>query len=222
MNQVLALLDRTSPAPVTAAAYSLATLLGASVGERYADEAGTSFAPDLQAVVIAGCGPSALAFAATIMAPVLVVPEACHPGTRMRRILVPLEGTAGSSAAARPLIESAPHAGVEIVVVHAIASHTVPAYTDQPQHEQGVWGREFLARHCPWGVDVVQFETRVGPAETVIAEAAQDRGCDAIVLSWAKDPHPARAAVVRATMDRAGRPVLLLSAAQPDAASESG
>jgi hypothetical protein len=217
MNQVLAMLDRTSPAPVTAAARSLAALLGVGVGECTPEDAPAALSAGLSAVVIAGCGPSALSRAAMMSVPVLVVPETCQPAARIQRILVPLEGSDLTSAAAGPLIESAPQAGVEVIVVHAIDPLTIPGYTDQPQHEQTVWGQEFLARHCPPGVDVVHFETRVGPAEEVIAATALERGCDAIVLSWAKSTDPARAAVVRATLDRSRHPVLLLPISEESA-----
>jgi nucleotide-binding universal stress UspA family protein len=212
MNQILALLDRTSAAPVVAAARSLAVLLGASVAERFADDAGDSLASPLAAVVIAGCGPPAVALAASLNAPVLVVPATCEPAPRIQRILVPLDGTPGASAASRPLIETAPQAGVEIVVVHAMDAETCPAFTDQPQHELTEWGHEFLARHCPWGIDAVQFEHRVGAAEDVIHATANDRECDAIVLSWNRATRVDRSAVVRATVDRSRHPVLLLAA----------
>src|SRR5262245_37694810 len=214
MNQILALLDRSSPAPVVAAARSLAVLLGASVAERFADDPSDALASPLAAVVIAGCGPPAVTMAASLSAPVLVVPADCEPAPRIQRILVPLDGTPPSSAASRPLIETAPQAGVEIVVVHAMDAETCPAFTDQPQHELSEWGRELLARRGPWGggVDAVQFEHRVGPAEDVITATASDRECDAIVLSWNRSTRADRSAVVRATVDRARHPVLPLPA----------
>ncbi len=155
-------------------------------------------------------GSTAVAVAGALLKPVLVVAPDAEPRHRFGRALVPLEGSLATSLAPRSLIELAPDVGLEVVALHVVAPDAIPAFTDQPQHEQEALAREFLARYCPWGIDVVQFETRVGRREELIPLAAAECGCDLIVLGWLRRLTPGRARVVRATLERSRIPVMLI------------
>ena len=113
-------------------------------------------------------GTTAVAVATTLLKPVVVVSPEAEPPPTVRRALVPLEGDLTTSLAPRALIELAPAVGLEVVALHVVLPEAIPAFTDQPQHEQQAIAREFLARYCPWGIDLVRFETRVGRGEDLI------------------------------------------------------
>ncbi|MGC9669788.1 universal stress protein [Planosporangium sp. 12N6] len=155
--------------------------------------------------------PVAVVVATTVAKPVLVVPPQADPHASYSRVLVPLEGTAATSLAPRPLIELAMDVGLDVVVLHVLGPDTMPAFTDQPQHEYAVWGSEFLARHCPWGSGAVRLETRLGRSEDLVPLVARESGCELIVLGWSQEFTAGRARVVRATLQRTNVPVMLVS-----------
>jgi hypothetical protein len=154
---------------------------------------------------------TAAAVATTVAKPVVVVPPDADPHATYTRVLVPLEGNAPTSLAPRSLIELAADGGLDIVVLHVTGLETMPAFTDQPQHEHTVWASEFLARHCPWGSGVVRFETRLGRSEDLVPYVAREFGCDLTVLGWSQEFTAGRARVVRATLERSSVPVMLVS-----------
>ncbi|GAA1798723.1 universal stress protein [Planosporangium flavigriseum] len=156
-------------------------------------------------------GATAVTVATTVTKPVLVVPPQADPHVSYTRVLAPLEGSVATSLAPRPLIELAARVGIDIVVLHCLGPQTLPAFTDQPQHEHAIWASEFLARHCPWGNSAVRFEARLGRSEDLVPIVAREVGCDLIVLGWSQMFTPGRARVVRATLERSSVPVLLVS-----------
>jgi nucleotide-binding universal stress UspA family protein len=185
-----------------------------------------SAADDVAAVVIGArgiptdprpFGATAQAVATAVRKPVVLVPPEANPPTRIRSVLVPLEGDVSRSLAPQLLIELGRGVGVQLTVLHVLAAHAIPAFTDQPQHEQTAWVREFLARYCPWGIDVVEYESRIGRAEELIPAVAKECGCDLIALGWSQALARGRAAVVRATLERSQVPVVLVPiAGEPD------
>jgi nucleotide-binding universal stress UspA family protein len=167
-------------------------------------------------------GGTAAAVATALRKPVLVVPPDADPPAAYRRVLVPLEGTVSSSLAPRTIFELAAGAEIDVLALHVHDEESIPAFTDQPQHEQQTWTREFLRRYCPWGFGAVRLETRVGRSGELIPAVAEERGCDLIALGWSQELASGRAPVVRETLERTHRPVLLvpvLVAAEPDEGS---
>ncbi len=138
------------------------------------------------------------------------MPPHARPLETIRRVLVPLEGTTSTSVAPRSIIEIAQGKDIEVLALHIVDTQSIPAFTDQPQHEQTAWAREFLTRYCPWGIGAVRFETRVGATATIIPEFAEESETDLIALGWAQNLAPGRAPVVRATLDRGRIPVMLI------------
>jgi hypothetical protein len=155
-------------------------------------------------------GTTAEAVATTVVKPVVVVPPDAALKAQLRRVLVPLEGVVTTARAPRSLIELGPGADLEIVVLHVVAADDIPLFTDQPQHEQDAWAREFLARYLPRGFDVISFETRVGDPETLVPRVAAETRCDLVALGWSQDFTGGRAGVVRATLAHAPIPVVLV------------
>lgn len=153
-------------------------------------------------------GSTALAVAMSVSKPVLVVPpEARSPG-QLKRVLVPLEG--GRSHAPRAIVALAEGTELDVFVLHVLEEESLPRFTDQPQHEYPAQAHEFLRRFCPWGIDSVHFEIRVGRSDELVPVVAEQLDVDVIALGWAQELAPDRAPIVRAALDRAHVPVLLV------------
>jgi nucleotide-binding universal stress UspA family protein len=155
-------------------------------------------------------GSTAAGVASALAKPVMIVPPRAEPVTSFRRVLVPIEGTVSSSLAPRAIFELAGGARVDAVALHVYDEASVPAFTDQPQHEQPAWEEEFLQRYCPWGIGEVRLETRSGRSGEVISQMAAEFECDLIALAWSQELSSGRAPVVRETLERSSRPVLLV------------
>jgi nucleotide-binding universal stress UspA family protein len=155
-------------------------------------------------------GSTAAGVASALAKPVLIVPPTAEHVTAFRRVLVPIEGTVSSSLAPRAVFELAAGANVDAVALHVYDEASVPAFTDQPQHEQRAWEEEFLQRYCPWGIGHVRLETRIGRSGELIPRTAEQTDCDLIALGWSQELSSGRAPVVRETLERTSRPVLLV------------
>jgi nucleotide-binding universal stress UspA family protein len=190
--------------------------------------------PDDVAVLVVGArgsplgrrplGGTALAVATSLGKPLVVVPPDARRVGQLKRVLVPLEAAAESHAP-RAIITLTEEARLDVVVLHVLQEHELPLFTDQPQHEQPARVEEFLRRHCPWGIDRVSFEVRVGRCEELVPLVAEQTEADLIALGWAQELAPDRAPVVRAVLARAHVPVLLVpvhvqAAAGPHAPEE--
>jgi hypothetical protein len=66
------------------------------------------------------------------------------------------------------VIELASEGSLDVIVLHVLDEASLPAFTDQPQHETGAWAREFLQRYCPFGVKDVKLEMRIGQADELV------------------------------------------------------
>jgi nucleotide-binding universal stress UspA family protein len=155
-------------------------------------------------------GHTALAVAERVAKPVLLVPPDTPRAGTIKRVLVPLEGSVSSSLAPRQIFELAAQQHINAVVLHVLEEASLPLFTDQPQHEAAAWAREFLARYCPSGADQVAFESRVGRPEELIPRAAEELAVDLVALGWSQELARGRAPVVRAVVERARIPVLLV------------
>jgi nucleotide-binding universal stress UspA family protein len=154
-------------------------------------------------------GQTAFSVLENVEKPLAVVPPDARP-ERLERVLVPLEGTVSSSLAPRRAIELAQEAQVDVVVLHVHDEDSLPAFTDQPQHETSAWVDEFLARYCPWGVGDVRFEICVGRPDEEVLRTAEETGADLIALGWSRSLAGGRGPIVRAVLERGRVPVLLI------------
>lgn len=160
-------------------------------------------------------GSTASAVASTLPKPVLIVPPDADPRAAFRRVLVPIEGLASQRLTPAWFFEPARKAGIDVLALHIHDAESIPAFTDQPQHEQPAWVDEFVRRYCRWGIDVVRLETRVGRIGELIPVVATERKCDLIALGWSRELSSARAPVVREMLERAPLPVLLVPVSGP-------
>jgi nucleotide-binding universal stress UspA family protein len=162
---------------------------------------------------------------ASLDKPLVVVPPDVARLGKLRRILVPLEGTVSTSLAPTRIIDVACDAELDVVVLHVHDETSLPSFTDQPQHEADAWAEEFLARYCPGRLGEVRLEVRVGRREEEILRLAEEMDADLIALGWSQKLAPGRAPVVRTVLERGRVPLLLvpvyLAAAGAGAAERS-
>ena len=181
-------------------------------------EAGESPEVDLVVLALHGLprhsepGHTARAVATHLSKPVLVVPPEEPIRAVPRKVLFPLDGTKGVSAAVRPLIATYVAAGAEVIAVHVFQPDTVPRFLDGVPDEI-VWRDEFLAQHC---TDLgIRLETRPGPIVLALLDLAAWEDVDVIALGWRQDLAPAHAQIVREVLQRARRPVALIPRHHP-------
>lgn len=224
MTQVLAVLGTgTTEDPVIDTAAALAEIAHAQVrqislaadlsGERAAEQVLRALHDPgtLLAVLAAGeqSRPIWRRVAERSTWPVVLVPAAAQVKQReIRRVLVPLDGTAESAAAVANTIERFARAGVNLVVLHVFDAETVPRFWDQAAHAGVAWAEEFLARYC--AQPGVRLEIRTGVAwDHVLAVAAAERA-DMIALGWSQQLDPGRARTVRRAVLDGVVPVMLV------------
>jgi nucleotide-binding universal stress UspA family protein len=155
-------------------------------------------------------GSTAIEVITSSLKPVVVVPPDAERLDSLRRVLVPLEGTTSTSLAPKGIIELAHDAEVEVVVLHVHDADSLPAFTDQPQHEARAWKEEFVARYCPWGIGKISLELRVGRREEEILAVAAETQSQLIALGWSQELAAGRAPVISRVLERGRLPVLLV------------
>ena len=141
--------------------------------------------------------------------PVVLVPAGARRlPRRIRRVLLPLDGTARSAAAAAEAAERFARGGAELVVLHVFDAETVPKFWNQHAHASQAWEQEFLARYC--ALPMARLELRSGAAAEHMAKVAGAEQADMIALAWSQRLDPGRAAAVRQTILEAEVPVMLI------------
>ncbi|HTX27151.1 MAG TPA: universal stress protein [Streptosporangiaceae bacterium] len=141
--------------------------------------------------------------------PVVLVPAgARNRPQQIRRVLLPLDGTARSAAAVAPTAELLARGGAELVVLHVFDAETVPKFWDQPAHAGPAWTEEFLARYC--NLPGARMELRSGAAAEHVAQVAAAEQADMIALAWSQQLGQGRAPVVLRTVLEAEVPVILV------------
>jgi nucleotide-binding universal stress UspA family protein len=158
-------------------------------------------------------GTTALSLAERVRSPLVVVPPIGKAGGRLRRILVPVEADVTTAPVPGAIVEIAQSAGahaLDVVVLHVLEESRLPAFTDQPQHEQPAWAHEFVRRFCPWGVGTISLEMRIGRSEELVPQTARESDVDLVALGWAQELKEGRAPVVRATLELSRVPVMLV------------
>jgi nucleotide-binding universal stress UspA family protein len=169
-----------------------------------------------------GVGSVADGLLARAQQTLLVVRPGMRPISSLRRIVVPLEGSPSSSEAMRLTEEAFCGRGREIVVLHVSTadmpdepgSLPAPRMVDQEQYEWSSWHEEFTMRFatCPEG-GRHRTVVRVGDPPEVIVSEATTPPADLIVLAWAGVFKAGRSMFVRAVLEDAPCPLLLVTVA---------
>jgi nucleotide-binding universal stress UspA family protein len=142
--------------------------------------------------------------------PVVVVPAGPERGlARLERVLIPLEGTTDSSSAIVDVLAQLSEAGAVLIALHVFDTGTVPRFWDDPAHRGATYAEGFGTRWWPIA-DRVDVLLRRGEPGSTVVDVARSEDVDLIVLGWAQDLTLGHAAVVRAALDDAHVPVLLV------------
>lgn len=126
-------------------------------------------------------------------APLLLVRPGMRPAVRLKRLIVPLEGSPSTSAAMQHADDALCARGREIVMLHVVTRSTpdepgsmpAPRIVDQEHYEWSTWQEEFCMRfsQCPEG-GRHRVCLRVGEPARVIADEARELDAELIVVSW--------------------------------------
>lgn len=158
---------------------------------------------------------------------ILVQPERGQANWKIRRVLLPHDGTPSGCAALAPASGLAQRSGAELLVVHVGAGPephppreagtlTAPLYIDQPQHEWAAWAHEFLQRMRGLGHTSARLKLRLfvmaGEPGPEIVRFAREHQVDLVVLARHGDNVYGRAETLTAVVQDAGSPVLVLPA----------
>jgi nucleotide-binding universal stress UspA family protein len=153
------------------------------------------------------------------VAPVLVVRPGMRRVAGLKRLYVPLEGSPSASAAMHAADDALCARGREIVMLHVVTGDTpaeigslpAPRIVDQEHYEWAAWQDEFTMRfsQCPRG-GRHRVAVRVGDPAGIIAEEAADAGAELIVLSGSGSFVSGHGAVIRALLDSAPCPLLVV------------
>jgi nucleotide-binding universal stress UspA family protein len=206
--------DDAVPAKLTSSGHDVRLLRG-PVSSTIAQAAAKA---DVAAVVLGAggrpggpsVGSSAERLIISVPIPVVVVPTRASAPSRIRRVLVPLDGTRTASDALFHAVQLSAQPDVRFIVLHVHTGTSLPMFSDQSHHEVRAWSAEFLRRHARPISVTSPLRLRVGQArDEVLVVAAQER-VDLIVLGWRQDLSAGRSAVVRSTLLRATVPVLLI------------
>jgi nucleotide-binding universal stress UspA family protein len=168
-----------------------------------------------------GVGHVAEALLAHPKAPLLLVRPGMRPLTTLRRLLVPLEGSPSGSTAMVHADAALCARGREIVMLHVVTKSTpreegsfpAPRIVDQEHYEWAAWQDEFCMRfsQCPEG-GRHRVCLRVGAPVPTIVKEARDDGAELIVLSWKGSFAEGHGAVVKALLESAPCPLLIVPA----------
>lgn len=160
-----------------------------------------------------------------IARPILLVPpERDMAGWRLRRALMPQDGTPGCAGALAQFINRSARFGVENLVLRIAGakvdqpkepgSLAMPRYVDHPQYEWDAWSREFLDRILGMGVHLdgsrLQLLMAAGEPAAETLRVAREKDVDMIVLPWHRATGAGRARMVKTVLQQAACPVLLL------------
>jgi nucleotide-binding universal stress UspA family protein len=154
-------------------------------------------------------GRTALRLASTVPKPVVLVPPLSRPALGFRRMLLPLEATTATASALQAALKLGGRALPEVVVLHVHDETTMPAFTDQPQHEIAAWAQEFLRRYAPQAEEG-RLLLRSGPLAEQVLSALDEEEADIIALAWSQRLARGHAPLVRSVLERSRVPVLLL------------
>lgn len=157
--------------------------------------------------------------------PILLVPPDQDMGSwQLRRELLPQDGTPTCAAALAQIIRQSAMSRVENLVLRVAGANVgqptepgslpTPRYVDHPQYEWEAWGQEFLERVDGMGTSPGTAGMRLlmanGDPVTEILRISEEQSVDMIILPWHRVLRSGRARMVKAVLQRARCPVLLV------------
>jgi nucleotide-binding universal stress UspA family protein len=151
-----------------------------------------------------------LALASSTDKPVIVVHPSATPPTRLRRVMVAIEGTPRKVKDLKRAIEFIESTGLEIIAVHVDDGANIPSFGDQVQHETEAYTREFFSRFLP-GAPEARLELRIGSPPDEILAATEEAGAELLAVGWPQGGQDERGIVARELLERCRVPMLLVA-----------
>jgi hypothetical protein len=160
-----------------------------------------------------------------ISCPILIVPPGKDMSTwRLRKELLPQDGTPGCAAALAQIINQSSRTGTENLILRVAGANVgqptepgslaTPRYVDHPQYEWEAWSQEFLDRICGMGANLNRAGLRLmmatGEPAAEILRVAQEEAVDMIILPWHGTLGSGRAGMIKAVLNGTSSPVLLV------------
>jgi hypothetical protein len=160
-----------------------------------------------------------------VICPILIVPPDRDMTTwRLRRELLPQDGTPGCAAALAQVINQSRQMGIENIVLRVAGakvsqptepgSLATPRYVDHPQYEWEAWSREFLERIVGMGANLNAAGLRLlmatGEPAAEILRVVKEEAADMIIMPWHGTLDSGRARMIKAVLHGASCPVLLV------------
>ena len=151
-----------------------------------------------------------LAMASSVSGPLLVLPSRRHAGAmpdragkargivaRMRRVLIPSDGSEEVAAGTRALYRRFTRVGVHVTMLHVMTEDNMPRMWEGSGHHAAAWFDELRRRHgaAPDVLKVVSGE----PGHELRVQAG---AADLVVLFWRHDSRAGHAAVIRSLFAR--------------------
>ena len=142
-----------------------------------------------------------LALASEAAAPLLLLPAVAPIASglggevavsRIRRVLVPFDGTEEDAKRLRPLLRRFRHGEIETVVLHSIADESRPKFWEGSGHHASAWRRELARRHGNEDATL-----RISMAEPERAVKLHAREADLVALLWKGNTSEDRAGIIR-------------------------
>lgn len=202
------------------------TLLEGPVGKALLEVMGS---PEIVAAVVGArgttggrrpVGSTALQILEGADKPVVVVPPEAVSPRRLRRLLVPLDGTEASSRAVSEGLSHLfdPQVELELVVLHVFTDVTLPRMLDHPRDDMNLLASEFMIAHMPHAASI---DMRTGPVAARVTEVSGEKNVDLVVLSWSQLSMGGEGHVVQEVLSASTLPVLLLPLRRPGADAPS-
>lgn len=150
-----------------------------------------------------------------------------HRLRHLRRILVPLDGSAEATQSIEFASALALRAGARLLMLHVVCDRpelmrapVAPGYSDQSHYELEAWGEEFIRSSFARSARPPEVRAEIalcyGDPGREIARYGRDEDCDLIVAAWGGRLSPGRAHVVRTLLQEARCPLLFLRARMLD------
>lgn len=158
--------------------------------------------------------------------PILLIPcEGLPEEWRLRRVVLPHDGSPEVGRAIGPAVRLAERAKASLLVLHVSGASpppeqpgtlATPRYIDQPHHEWPAWAAEFLERVAalcgkPPAVPMEMYVARGEPGREVVRFTREHRG-DLLVLPWHCRLEPSRALTLRTILRDPPCPLAMLPA----------
>lgn len=191
------------------------------VGEAISEIVSVAADPEIELVVIGSrchpagrrpCGHVARAVLEEVSKPVVVVPPDASitvAAATPLRILVPLEGTEGSTHAVEEILAELASAGAELTALHVFdAASQMPRFWDHAAHAEQSWASAFAARWCT--ESNVDIHLRTGVAATEVLKLIEQEEIDLVVAAWSQELREGRAEIVSRLLGSASVPTLLV------------